>query len=236
MNNSKNLTPVGNRIIRKTMRPVIRGVFHLLGHVEISGKENVPTDGAYLILFNHVSIFDPPFVAAFWKDPPEALGAEEIWQRPGQNILAILYGGIPIHRAGIDREALHRVVAHLRSGQPVMMAPEGTRSHVPGMGIGKQGVVYIIEKAGVPIVPVGVVGTTDDFIQKSIKGKHPVLKMEIGKPFRLPQWEEEGVPPKFIRQWQIDQVMLHIADLLPEAYRGIYADATMYVRPQQEAA
>lgn len=234
MSNSNRLTPPGTRMIRKIMRPVIRGIFHLLGHVEITGKENVPTDGAYLILFNHVSIFDPPFVAAFWKEPPEALGAEEIWQRPGQNMLAILYGGIPIHRAGIDREALHRVIAHLRSGQPVMIAPEGTRSHAPGMGVGKQGVVYIIEKAGVPIVPVGVVGTTDDFVQKSIKGKHPDLKMVIGEPFWLPKWEAEGVAPKFIRQWQIDQVMLRIANLLPEEYRGIYADASAYTQPRQE--
>lgn len=234
MSSSNNLTPLHHRIIRKIFRPVIRGIFYILGRVEVTGAENVPHEGAYLILFNHVSIYDPPFVGAFWPTAPEALGAEEIWSRPGQNILAILYGGIPIHRGEVDRAALHRVIEMLRGGRPLMMAPEGTRSHLPGMGIGKPGLVYIIEKTGVPIIPVGVVGTTDDFVQRSFKGLRPVLKMKIGEPFQLPQWSGSGVAPKAIRQWQIDQVMLRIANLLPEEYRGIYSDPNIYTQPIED--
>jgi 1-acyl-sn-glycerol-3-phosphate acyltransferase len=47
----------------------------------------------------------------------------------GQNILAMLYGGIPVRRGEYDRQPLEKLLHVLRSGLPVLMAPEGRRSH-----------------------------------------------------------------------------------------------------------
>ncbi|HEX9013001.1 MAG TPA: lysophospholipid acyltransferase family protein, partial [Anaerolineaceae bacterium] len=178
------------RLVRSLLSGAARVIFHILARVEIEGRDNIPRSGPYLIAFNHVSIFDPPFMIAFWPVQPEILGAVDIWSRPGQDLLARLYEGIPIRRGEVDRDALERTLAALRAGLPLMLAPEGGRSHHPGLRQAKPGVVYILERTGVPVVPVGVVGTTDDFFARGIRGARPLLRMKIGKQFSLPQIED----------------------------------------------
>ncbi len=208
-------------------RPMVigffRGLFHLLCTVEITGREYVPLGKAYIVAINHVSTFEAPLVGAFWPEQAEATGAVEVWQRPGQNILARMYGGIPIHRGEVDRRMLTAVVSVLRSGRPLMIAPEGGRSHTPGLRQAKPGIAFILDEARVPVVPVGIVGTTDDLWKKASHFKRPHVEMRIGKPFLLPPLEGRGVDRHEARQRNADLVMAHIAGLLPPEYRGVYA-------------
>jgi 1-acyl-sn-glycerol-3-phosphate acyltransferase len=214
--------PLRTRWVRSLILWIARTVFHLLAKVEIEGIENIPAQGPYIIAYNHVSIYDPPLVVSFWPVQPEVLGAIDIWSRPGQDILARLYEGIPIRRGEVDRVAMERTLAVLRSGLPLMVAPEGGRSHQPGLRKGKPGMVYLIERTHAPVVPVGVVGTTDDFWSQAIRGKKPVLRMQIGVPFELPEISDPAAEPKEIRQRKVDFIMHKLAALLPSHYRGVY--------------
>lgn len=216
--------PFRIRLFRTLMRPVFRGLFHLLSRVEISGLENVPKQGAYLIAINHVSLYEPPFVLAFWPTAPEAVGAVDIWQRPGQSLLARLYGGIPVHRGEYDRTLIERMQAALQSGRPLLIAPEGGRSHRPGMRRALPGVAYVLEKCPVPVVPVGITGATDDFLRLALQGKRPLLQMRVSEPFTLPNEPAKGETRHSIRQCRADSIMQHIARLVPPEYRGVYAD------------
>lgn len=219
--------PLGNRIARAGMRPLFRGLFHLLAKVTVTGRENIPYGRPYVAAMNHVSTFDPPFALAFWPENIEAIGASDIWQRTGfgQNLLVRLYGGIPLHRGEYDRRALERVTRVLKSGFPLLIAPEGGRTHVTAMRQARPGLAFIIEMANVPVVPVGIVGTTDDFFRKAIRGARPSLELNIGKPVQLPPVEGRGEARRESRQRNVDLIMAHIAALLPESYRGFYADS-----------
>jgi 1-acyl-sn-glycerol-3-phosphate acyltransferase len=194
-----------------------------LSSVHLIGKENVPKNGAYLIVINHVSLYDPPFILAFWPMAPEAAGAVDIWSRRGQDALARLYGGIQIHRGEFDRQAIDAMLSALGSGKPVLIAPEGGRSHQPGMRRALPGVAYLADLAQVPIIPVGISGATDNFFDRAIHGKRPMLEMRIGPPLRLPPVEGKGEARRLARQRNADQIMLHIAALLPPEYQGVYA-------------
>ena len=211
-------------LIRPVMRVIFRTLFCILAPVRLIGKENVPRGQPYVIAMNHVSIYDPPFMLAFWPEILEAMGATDIWHKPGQDMLVRLYGGIPVHRGEYDRKSIDTVLAVLRSGKPLLIAPEGGRSHVPAMRRARPGVAYILDEARVPVIPVGIVGTTDDFWQQASRGKRPQLEIRIGKPFRLPPLEGKGVQRREARQRNADIIMSHIAGLLPEEYRGVYAD------------
>jgi|SRR5271157_3192489 len=219
------------RLLRPVIMAVLRGVFHLVSSVQVIGAENVPRGQPYMAVINHVSTFDGPFVGAFWPEILEAVGAIEVWHRPGQQILAVLYGGIPVHRGDYDRVMIDRVLAALRSGRPLLIAPEGGRSHRPGLQRAKAGVAYILDEAQVPIVPVGVVGATDDFWKRASRLKRPHIEMHIGKAFRLPPIQGRGTERRASRQHNADQVMVHIAALLPEAYRGVYAEGVADLDP-----
>lgn len=214
----------GIRLFRAVMRPLFRGLFHLLARVRITGWENVPRDGAYLIAMNHVSLYEPPFLLAFWPVAPEAVGAVDIWSRPMQSTLARLYGGIPVHRGEIDRQLINTMLAALKSGRPLAIAPEGGRSHSPGMRRALPGVAYAIDQAAVPVVPVGIVGTSDDFMQRALRGQRPTLEIHIGRPVHLPPIQGKGEERRLARQRNADLIMIHIAALLPVEYHGVYVN------------
>jgi 1-acyl-sn-glycerol-3-phosphate acyltransferase len=218
------LIPFRNQLARVILRTLFRGLFHVLGKVEITGRENIPPKGAYLIAINHISIYDAPFVVAFWPVAPEVAGASDIWERPGQSLLVRLYAGIPVHRGQYDRRLIDDSLAVLQSGRPLLIAPEGGRSHSPGMQRAHPGVAYFMSKAGVPVLPVGVVGNTEDFFSNGIRGKRPMIGMRIGETFNLPPVVGKGAIRREKWQQNADLVMAHIAALLPTDYRGVYAD------------
>jgi len=214
--------PLRIRLFRWIIRPAFRMLFHILGRILIIGRENIPRRGAYLIASNHVSIYDPPLLVTFWPTTPEALGAIDIWAKRGQSQLVRWYGVIPVHRGQYDRGSIETMLSALNSGRPLAIFPEGGRSHRPGMRKALPGVAYLIDKADVPVIPVGITGTTEDFFQRAIHGKRPTLEVHIGKPFKLPQIISKGDKRRCDRQSNADLIMMHIAEQLPPEYRGVY--------------
>jgi 1-acyl-sn-glycerol-3-phosphate acyltransferase len=219
--------PLRLKLIRPILKSLFRGIFRLLGRVKIIGKENIPYGKPYVVVMNHVSIFDPPFVAAFWPEDLEIIGAEDVFSKPGQGQLLKVYGVIPVHRGDYDRGLLAKIIRIIKSGFPLLIAPEGGRSHITAMRRAKPGVAYIIEQTGVPILPVGLIGTTEDYWQHARRGKRPLLEMHIGKPIHLPEITAKGTARHEARQKNADLVMSYLAGLLPEEYRGVYAESAI---------
>lgn len=220
--------PLRFKIIRPIMKRLFRGIFHLLGRVKIVGRENIPYGKPYVVAMNHISIFDPPFAGAFWPEYLEIIGAEDVFAKPGQGQLLKIYGVIPVHRGDYDRALLTRIICIIKSGFPLLIAPEGRRSHVPAMRRAKPGVAYIIEQTGVPVLPVGLIGTTEDYWQRARRGERPLLEMHVGKPIHLPEITARGTQRHEARQRNADLVMSYVAGLLPEEYRGAYAESAIF--------
>ncbi len=216
--------PLHNHLLRFLFKPLFRGLFHLLASISITGKENIPYRRPYVATFNHVSMYDPPFLLACWPEMLEVMGASVVWQKPFEGMLARLYYGIQVHRGEYDRVVFDKVLSVLESGRPILMSPEGGRSHITALRRAKPGLAFIIERAGVPVVPVGIIGTTDDFFAQIRHGKRPKLEMHIGKPIQLPTLTGAGEERREARQRNADLVMAYIAGLLPAHYRGVYAD------------
>jgi 1-acyl-sn-glycerol-3-phosphate acyltransferase len=228
MNNAQAYqVPLRFRISRPFLKTLFRGIFHTLARVKITGKEHIPYGQPYVVAINHVSIFDPPFAAAFWPEPLEIIGAADVFEKPGQGQLLKLYGVVPVHRGDYDRPLLTKIILMIRSGRPLLIAPEGGRSHTTSMQRAKPGIAYIVEKTGVPVLPVALVGTTEDFWQRASRGRRPPLEMRIGKPILLPEITAKGAEKHATRQRNADLVMSYLAGLLPEEYRGVYAESVI---------
>jgi 1-acyl-sn-glycerol-3-phosphate acyltransferase len=219
--------PLRFRLSRPVLKAVFRLIFHILGRVKVIGVENIPYGKPYVVAMNHISIYDPPLIAAFWPEVLEIVGASDVFYKPGQGQLLKAYGVIPVHRGEYDRAILQRIVSIIKSGYPLLIAPEGGRSHVTAMRRAYPGIAYIVEETGVPVVPTGLVGTTDDFWQRARRGERPDLEMRIGTQVALPSITEKGVARREARQRNADLVMQHLAGLLPEEYRGVYADTAI---------
>lgn len=216
--------PFHIRLQRLVLRPLFRMLTRLSCRLHILGRENIPPNGAYLIAINHVSFFEPPLVLSFWPAVAEAAGAVDLWDRPGINLIARMYGGIQVHRGEFDRVLIETLLNVLKSGKPLLIAPEGTRSHTKGMGRAQPGVAYLADQAQVAVLPVGITGTSDDLIKRALRGERPVLEMRIGQPVWLPPITGRGEERRKSRQANADAIMQNIAELLPAEYHGFYAE------------
>jgi len=214
--------PWYSRVFRPMSRAFFRNLFRLLSRVQITGVENIPAEGAYIIAVNHVSIFEPPLITAFWPRSIEVAGAVEILDRPIQSQIMRLYGTIPVHRERFDRQLLIALVDRLEAGRPVLIFPEGTRSRKPGLQQASTGAAYVAAKARVNVLPVGVAGT--DILAAEIrKFRRTQLVMSVGKMIELPEIPWRSAERKEILRLQTERIMHAIADLLPSAYHGLYA-------------
>ena len=215
--------PTKVELARPVIKSLLRGIFHTLSPVEIEGAENIPYGQPYIVAMNHISLFDPPFIGGFWPEMLEIIGAATVFEKPGQKQLLKSYGVIPVHRGEYDRQLIERMLGALKAGRPLLIAPEGGRSHEISMRQAMPGVAYIFEKAKVPIVPAASIGTTSDYWQRAKRGQRPPLTMRIGRPINLPPLVSKGAQRRESRQRNADLVMSHLAGLLPEEYRGVYA-------------
>jgi 1-acyl-sn-glycerol-3-phosphate acyltransferase len=220
--------PLRHKVSRPLLKAVFRFLFRTLGRVTIIGRGNIPHGKPCVIAMNHVSIFDPPLAGAFWPGPLEIIGAIDVFEKPFQGQLLRAYGVIPVHRGDYDRGLLTRMVRILEAGYPLLIALEGERSHVPGLRRAKPGVAYLAEKTHVPVVPMALVGTTEDFWQRAKRGERPLLEIRIGKPILLPGITSKGIEKHEMRQNNADLVMRYIAGLLPAEYRGVYAESAIF--------
>jgi 1-acyl-sn-glycerol-3-phosphate acyltransferase len=205
------------------MRRTARLLYQMLGRVQVDGLDNVPRGTAYVAALNHTSFYDPPLLLAFWPESLAAIGASDYFAKPLQGKILSLYGITPVHRGAYDRGAIDDMLMTLRAGTPLMIAPEGGRSHQPGMRRAKPGIALVIEETGVPVVPVGVAGATDDFLRRGLRLERPPIRMQVGRPFHLPPVEGDGKARRESRQRNADLVMRRIAELLPAEYHGVYS-------------
>ena len=212
---------------RWLLRTAVGLLFRIGGRIQVSGFDNIPRGTPYVAAINHVSIYDPPLVLCLWPEVLEAIGAIDVFDKPVQGELLKIYRTIPVHRGEIDRKLIETMLSILQSGRPLMIAPEGGRSHGKGLRRAKPGIGYILDEASVPVIPVGLVGTTDDFLKRALRLRRPFLELHVGKPFMLPPVEGRGEARRLARQRNTDLVMQHIAGLLPHEYRGVYADSAI---------
>jgi 1-acyl-sn-glycerol-3-phosphate acyltransferase len=216
------------RLRRSILRVGLRVAFHILARVRLTGLENIPRGTPYVAAVNHISIYDPPLLLGFWPEILQAIGAVDVFDKPLQGKLLRLYGTVPVHRGQYDRELIEAILLMLRAGFPVMIAPEGGLSHALAMRRAKPGIGYILDEACVPVVPVGITGTTDDFLRSALQLRRLQLEMRVGEPFTLPPLEGRGAARRLARQHNADLVMQRIAGLLPPPYRGVYADSAVF--------
>jgi 1-acyl-sn-glycerol-3-phosphate acyltransferase len=197
----------------------MRLLINLITRQEYFGMENIPAEPPYILVTNHLAAFDPPLLLTMCPHTIRAFAAAKHKGNPIYAFILESMGSIWVQRGEVDRQALRGALDVLKRGEVLGMAPEGTRSRVTqALQKGKTGAAYLASRANVPIVPVGLTGT------EQIKHNLPRLRrtdvqIVVGEPFRLPEGRARG--PKLDEYTDI--IMRHIAELLPEKYRGVYA-------------
>jgi 1-acyl-sn-glycerol-3-phosphate acyltransferase len=209
---------------RRVLRFLLRWIgFTLLAKVDrATGLENVPSSGAAILMINHIAFVDPIVVLHLLPRNIVPLAKAEVLSYPLVNIFPRLWGVIPVRREEFDRRAVQQVLEVLRTGEIVLVAPEGTRA--PQLSQAKEGVAFLAARSGAPVVPVAVTGTRGFPALRflSARWRKPAADITFGKPFRFRS--EYAHPSREQLRQMTDEAMYILAGMLPEAQRGYYAD------------
>ena len=206
------------------IRGLIRLMFNLIARVEVRGYENLPQNASFVIATNHLGIADVPiaFYALNRWDMFVVIG--EKWRDVGLfRWVGKHFNFIFIDRFNPDIKALRKIISLMEENNILVIAPEGTRSRTGALIEARPGVSYLATKLGRQIVPVGITGTEDKNLLdhlKKLRRSHIIVT--AGTPFTLPPLPREN-RDEVLKKYT-DEIMCHIAVLLPEKYRGVYAD------------
>jgi len=207
----------------KTLRFSVRFLMKLIADVEVHGIEKAPR-GNLIAAANHLGRLDTAALL-YIIDREDIIMpvAEKYKNHPIFGVLGRAVNAIWLNRFEADYAALRQILARMEQGGMLVIAPEGTRSKTEALQEGKMGVAFLAAKSGYPVLPVAVTGTEDRRILENLKRfRRSKIVVRGGDPLHVELPKGKG-REEAMRQ-ATDEIMCRIAALLPENYRGFYAD------------
>jgi len=153
--------------------------------VRIEEKENIPQQGAYIVVANHTSFLDPFLIGTIVPRIIHYLTYAYFYYHPVCHWYCKRVHNIPLKKDGKDISALKQALRVLKDGELLGIFPEGMRSETGQLGKGEPGVALIALKAKVPILPVGIRGAYESFPRGSKFPRPRQLTVRFGKPFTV---------------------------------------------------
>ena len=211
------------RVIRTLLRRIVDVAFWVLTEFHVVGQENFPADEPLLVVANHFSFIDPVAMIRVTPRPIEFVGGFRLPNAPPiVTWLPKLWGYYPVYRGTGSRYALRAAEATLAQGGVVGIFPEGG-SWAQVLRPARPGAAFIATRSGARLLPIGFHGLPQVF-PKVRKGRRARVTVCIGEPFG--PFETHGRGRARRRQLNEigEQIMQHIAKLIPAEQRGVYAE------------
>ena len=207
---------VGSRSFYQLIRFLVVSICRTYCRMTVSGKENIPRTGPFILAPVHRSYIDTPIASGCTRRRMRFMGKDSMWKRQPLNWMLSALGAFPVTRGSADREAIMRAIQVLKSGEPLVLFPEGERKSGPVVQPLMDGAAYVACKAGVSIIPVGI-GGSERVMGKGAKFIYPrKLVVIIGKPIPVPASIDGRMPRSAVRE---------VTALLHEQLQALFDEA-----------
>ena len=213
-----------------TVRP--KAVRYLLGYfalflgsiiakIKVTGAENIPKQGPFIVVCNHFHRLDPPFILYAIKKPISFLMASDQTVEAEFMWAPWLYGFIPTNRQNIAPSTIKKSLETLKKGEILGIFPEGNALD-QYIRPAKNGTAYLAMLTGAPILPMSLIGMNHIWpnLFKLIK---PKLKIKIGEPSSPRILPKERALRNEAIKLTGEEIMCRIAALLPDEDHGVYS-------------
>lgn len=170
----------------------LTGAIRVCFRMKIDGKENMPKDGACFVCCNHMSNWDPIFLAVSLKRPVHFMAKKEVFSIPVlKNLLGAL-GAFPVDRETADITAIKTALTHINYGNALGIFPQGTRCKrkPPETLPIKSGTGMMVYRTQSDVVPVSIF--TKGYKVSLFK---PVY-VTIGKPIKFEEYNAGEKSPE----------------------------------------
>lgn len=154
-------------------------IFGIVYRREITGSENLPKNGSYILASNHQSHADPPIIGSCIKKKIYFIAKKELFEIPVLGWLIKKTNAFPVDRAIADIGAFKNALKILHSGNTLLIFPEGTRYRPGKIRKLKKGAAMLSVATNSPVVPVAVINSDKLTSFKKIKVKFGIqMKFE----------------------------------------------------------
>jgi 1-acyl-sn-glycerol-3-phosphate acyltransferase len=152
------------------MRFICWLLIHSIYRLEKQGIENIPDQGAAVLICNHVSFVDALVILAASPRPIRFVMDHRIFKVPILSFVFRTGKAIPIAPAKEDEALLNRaydeVAKALAAGELVAIFPEGRLTDTGDLNVFKGGITRIVERTPVPVVPMALKGLWGSFFSR----------------------------------------------------------------------
>jgi 1-acyl-sn-glycerol-3-phosphate acyltransferase len=169
----------------------------LYGLIQLSGSAagpllgglrhyNVPPlsqmQGGVLVASNHQSFYDPVLIGMRLPRPICFLARDTLFEVPGFGAAIWSVGARPVRRGSVSPDAIRTVIGLLRSGEGLLMFPEGTRTPDGELGPFSPGAASVAIRCGVPVLPVCVEGAFRSWPRTRLLPRPSPMAVAFGEP------------------------------------------------------
>ncbi|MGA7987213.1 MAG: lysophospholipid acyltransferase family protein [Candidatus Dormiibacterota bacterium] len=199
-------------------RTILRG---FLGRgLRVDPPTGFPSEGPLLVVSNHLSNIDPFLFGGYAPGALFCITKQELFSNPVFSWIMAGCNCFPVARGAPDRRAMRTALDVLSRRGRLLIFLEGTRSATPGMRRAEAGVGFLARRSGASVLPVAIWGSEAALGRgRKLPSRVPV-RMRYGPVFQLP---ERTPADRRDDQAIADLIGQRIAELLPPAYRGVYA-------------
>jgi 1-acyl-sn-glycerol-3-phosphate acyltransferase len=217
-------------VLYRLLKYVLLGpVLKLLWPTKVVGAENIPATGGVILAGNHLAVADSFFMPIRVRRRVTFPAKSEYFTEKGlrgrlKKWFFTGIGQIPIDRSGgsAAQAAVQTAIRLLREGNLLGIYPEGTRSPDGRLHKGKTGVARIALEAGVPVVPVAMIGTEKVNPIGSKMWWPRRLEIRFGTPLDFSRYD--GLSGnRFVERSITDEIMYALMELSGQEYVDIYA-------------
>ncbi len=196
----------------------------------VRGEEHLWSHRPAVFLINHQSdMMDLLVGATVLREDVTALAKREVASMPviGPIVNYAQFAFVDRGNSKQAREALAHAVERIHQGVSVVVAPEGTRSYSPSVGVFKKGAFHLAREAGVPIVPI-VIRNSGQLMSRASSTVHPgTVEVVVHPPIQTTDWSKEDIDRA------VEQVRQLYVDTL-EAWPGPDKPAAYTSRPRSK--
>lgn len=143
--------------------------------------EPMPAKGGLLLLASHQSHLDPVLLGLASTRRLSSLARSSLFKNRLLAVVITLLDAVPIDRESSSIAAMKAIIARLKAGKAVTIFPEGTRTATGRLGEIKGGFSLIAKRAGVPIMPVAIVGAYECWPKSRMLPRTGRIHLEFGR-------------------------------------------------------
>ena len=174
-------------------RHFLRPFYNLFWPSRVTGEENIPDEGGFILCANHVHMRDPLFLAVrLPKRHFTFLAKAELFKNP---LLRLVIGekglgAIPISRGHSDLGAIREALKTIANGHGLGIFPQGTRSRDNSPTPMLTGTALIAIRARVPVLPVYIDAPYRRFHRVDVRVGKPIDLSDLDRRFDSATMEE----------------------------------------------